>query len=1210
MAPSGNEFAIWQWNCAGFRKRKASLQQYMSPLAVRPHVIALQETIDAAVALPGYRSVSVRGEGQRGLAILVARKYAFVEHKLQLGNSTLEAQLVEIIPNNWLKCSIFILNVYSTPRNHKQAFSSVIAKAAALAGKSPLVAVGDFNAHHPAWGYPKATVKGRNLVQAMTDCSLELVTDPQFPTRVGTSVTRDTTPDLAFTKNAAGVQWANLQESLGSDHFILSVTQETRVPPPREFRVTDWDEFRKLRKADQTEYGTLEDLFSRLAEDALLATKTVQTDLQVDAMDSRLAHLLEAKKSLVEKWRTQKLNRRLRKRISLLNKEIEDYCQELSRQQWNEVCSKVDGQMRTGGKWNLLKVLLDETNSKGNQRLAIDRLVQAQRSSGVDDTTLLTELAERYLPLGPVGDWDYPDYRGGPLEAVDSPFTKLEIEEVLHELNSRSAPGPDGITNRLLRNLDDKSIAKLTEEVNLLWAEGRVPEAWRTASVVLIPKPGKALAKENLRPISLTSCVGKVMEHAVYNRVIRHIEDKELFPHNMVGFRPGLSTQDVMLLIKRQIIDRQTRDIRGVLALDLAKAFDTISHKFVLEAVESMGLGPKFHAYVRAFLRDRTATIKIGQLKSRAFTLGARGTPQGAVISPLLFNIAMKGLSERLSTVANTNHALYADDVTVWCMGGSDAEVEEALQSALSITESFLEGTGLRLSPSKSELLLYRPVRPGRRPSTPLDQVQITLTTRDGLSIPRVNCIRVLGLLLESNGRNSQVLARITSKTENMLRLILRVSNRRGGLRESNLLRLYHAFLMSHINYVASALNWSKSEEDKLDTLMRKSIKRVLGLPMSTGTDRLMSLGMHNTLSEVTEAQKLAQVARLSSTKAGQRLLQSLGCRHMGSTEQKVFLTQTVKATYEVEPFPRNVHPQYNVGRRKARARSLLDFVAKSPGKVAFVDAAQYGRSDSFAAVVVDHRGRVLNSASVGKVSASVAEQVAIALAMKDPSRPEIFTDSRAAVRAFASGVVSREAATILSSRGAVGFHTITWFPAHMGLGVHPSVSNVNELAHNRAREITCRGGPGGSAGGFAESFKDPLGTFHEVTSHYQLSRRRYPLPHSKLTRPQSSVLRMLQAGSFPSRSTFSHFAEGIDPGCPSCRENKCTLAHMLWQCPALCGAKFSTQQDWERTLKSGELSVQLSAVQEACERAEGHGLPVPAWARPATVADPPSGGV
>lgn len=73
----------------------------------------------------------------------------------------------------------------------------------------------------------------------------------------------------------------------------------------------------------------------------------------------------------------------------------------------------------------------------------------------------------------------------------------------------------------------------------------------------------------------------------------------------MAGFRPGLSTQYVMLLINRQIIDTETRDVWGILALDLAKAFDSISHKSNLEAVEGMGLRRKFHANVRAFLRDR-----------------------------------------------------------------------------------------------------------------------------------------------------------------------------------------------------------------------------------------------------------------------------------------------------------------------------------------------------------------------------------------------------------------------------------------------------------------------------------------------------------------------------------------------------------------------------------------------------------------------------
>lgn len=71
-----------------------------------------------------------------------------------------------------------------------------------------------------------------------------------------------------------------------------------------------------------------------------------------------------------------------------------------------------------------------------------------------------------------------------------------------------------------------------------------------------------------------------------------------------------------MLLIKRPIIDVSTRDVRGILALDLAKAFDNVSHRFILESISDLNLGKRFHAYVSSFLRDRKATIKIGQLRS------------------------------------------------------------------------------------------------------------------------------------------------------------------------------------------------------------------------------------------------------------------------------------------------------------------------------------------------------------------------------------------------------------------------------------------------------------------------------------------------------------------------------------------------------------------------------------------------------------------
>lgn len=172
----------------------------------------------------------------------------------------------------------------------------------------------------------------------------------------------------------------------------------------------------------------------------------------------------------------------------------------------------------------------------------------------------------------------------------------------------------------------------------------------------------------------------------------------------------------------------------------------------------------------------------------------------------------MKGLSERLGGLPGIGHALYADDITIWCPGGSLAEMEQALQAALDETEAYLADTGLKLSPSKSELLLYRPARQGVRVLTQLDQLPVALYANNGQKIPRVDSVKILGLLIDSRGCNATTITHVTAKTENMLRLIARVSNRKKGLGEDNILQLYHAFLMSDTNYVASFLVWTKTE--------------------------------------------------------------------------------------------------------------------------------------------------------------------------------------------------------------------------------------------------------------------------------------------------------------------------------------------------------------------------------------------------------------
>ncbi|XP_075723985.1 uncharacterized protein LOC142766050 [Rhipicephalus microplus] len=158
----------------------------------------------------------------------------------------------------------------------------------------------------------------------------------------------------------------------------------------------------------------------------------------------------------------------------------------------------------------------------------------------------------------------------------------------------------------------------------------------------------------------------------------------------MIGFRPVLYTQDAMKLIKNQIIDRNTTDTRAIIGLDLEKTFDNILHFYALGTISSLGLQKNFFDYTRSFLAGREATLKVGDLVSDSVKLGSKSTLQGLIIFPAVFNLAIIGLSIKLSEVARYSTTIYADDVTIWCTGGSDGHFEAALQNVIEVTGSRL----------------------------------------------------------------------------------------------------------------------------------------------------------------------------------------------------------------------------------------------------------------------------------------------------------------------------------------------------------------------------------------------------------------------------------------------------------------------------------------------------------------------------------------
>lgn len=133
-------------------------------------------------------------------------------------------------------------------------------------------------------------------------------------------------------------------------------------------------------------------------------------------MDSRLAHLIEAKQSIKARWQKQRTNRSLRKKIAELNRQIEAHCKVLCTQQWNEACNEADGQLHKGKTWNMLRHLLDETKTKGHQHNNLARILhKAICEHGEDE--IKRNLDAKYLPTTPTER--HPDYQGNENETLD-----------------------------------------------------------------------------------------------------------------------------------------------------------------------------------------------------------------------------------------------------------------------------------------------------------------------------------------------------------------------------------------------------------------------------------------------------------------------------------------------------------------------------------------------------------------------------------------------------------------------------------------------------------------------------------------------------------------------------------------------------------------------------------------------------------------------
>ena len=283
------------------------------------------------------------------------------------------------------------------------------------------------------------------------------------------------------------------------------------------------------------------------------------------------------------------------------------------------------------------------------------------------------------------------------------PLTSHELNESLSILKNK-APGPDDIPNSLLKKLPNNFREKLLYLFNVSWHSGCVPTDWKTGDIRPILKPERSPSSiGSYRPICMLSTIGKLMERILQRRLEYFLESQFKLGEAQYGFRQEKSTMDALLIVNntiRHAIDNGKYCI--VVHLDIQGAYDNVWHDGLLFKMIELGVDRQTMHWINSYLSDRKIRVTIGGCSSAELAVQC-GVPQGAVLSPILFNIMLNDFpyDEKVKLIS------YADDITLTVVADELRNAEEYMQTYLDSLFEWFTNWHFTLNPTKCSSQLF-----------------------------------------------------------------------------------------------------------------------------------------------------------------------------------------------------------------------------------------------------------------------------------------------------------------------------------------------------------------------------------------------------------------------------------------------------------------------------------------------------------------------
>lgn len=647
---------------------------------------------------------------------------------------------------DWCRLTLGELTVYSvySPCPQYRPWRSPLTTLGGIPPPAgPTVVCGDFNLHHPLWDpFERTHTEAQALFALAERWRLSLVTPCGEPTREAPGQ-RPSTIDLAWVSEAHGCPIATHEgvgDFVGSDHRPQILRALVTRPPPllQDARAQfSWRLFNKNMAQELAvdlptpgpmeteaevvrEVNKLVDGLTKIAELAAgrRARRPGYGGKRNQAWTNRVqdAHVkATAARRRYNRCPTDDAYQLYTEAAKTCRRELAHS----SRRIWREgleAASHVTSDLWRLERWARLRSHLP------NEPPKIPALERDDAPPALSPPDKAHELAQRFFPRVVAR----PDALQGmaehpPLDMAIS-VTDDDVVTALQHMAPWKTPGPDGFPIGFLRACGYPLAAILADIYDACIRLGVWPPAFKATVVTVMPKPGKTAAQKRLaggwRPISLLSCLGKVLEWIIARRVTQAAENHNLLPEGQFGNRRGRSTEAATRFVVQAVRAAwKGGGTASLLQLDLKGAFDRVHHATLVETLRRYGYPPPLLRWLKGYLRDRTARLLVDGVLTPPTPIHA-GVPQGSPLSPILFILFVASLYEDLRRAPGQLTVGFADDTNVVAFGRTEIECAHTLATVYDIAHDWADARGMVFEPAKSAVIHFK--RKGPPSSTPV----------------------------------------------------------------------------------------------------------------------------------------------------------------------------------------------------------------------------------------------------------------------------------------------------------------------------------------------------------------------------------------------------------------------------------------------------------------------------------------------------------